>query len=59
MTSTTTTQDDILKRREVNARLIRWGLAPLRPEGFREYPDPRPRGPLGPIGRNPNNPYDE
>lgn len=56
---TSKTQDDILKRREINARLIRWGLAPLPPDGMREYHDPRPRGPLGPIGRNPNNPYDE
>ena len=55
----TSTQDDILKRREINARLIRWGLAPLPHEAVREYHDPRPRGPLGPIGRNPNNPYDD
>lgn len=54
-----TTQDDILRRREINARLIRWGLAPLPPKGMREYHDPHPRGPLGPIGRNPNNPHDE
>lgn len=53
------TQDDILKRREINNRLIRWGLAPLPPKDMREYHDPRPRHACGPIGQNPNNPHDE
>ena len=47
------------QRREVNARLIRLGLAPLPPDGMREYHDPRPRHRLGPIGQHPDNPHDE
>lgn len=54
----TSTLDDIMKKREHDANRIRSGLAPVRGT-LPQCPDKREWGPLGPIGRNPNNPNDE